>query len=82
MSDIEELKRKKEYLELQKEIAALEKSARIHKAFNFLSYKITVPLLLLGLFNLILGAKEQALESIVLGLILITPFMLKFFSRK
>jgi hypothetical protein len=82
MDDIEELKRKKEYLELKKEIAALERSSRISKSFDFLNYKITIPLLLMGLFFLVLGADKGEAGLIVLGLILSTPFLLKFFSKK
>jgi len=82
MEDIEELKRKKEYLELQKEVAALERNARINKAFSILNYKITIPLLLIGLFFLIVGASEGEVGAVIFGVILIIPFVLKFFSRK
>ena len=82
MEDIEELKRKKEYLELKKEVAALEKSARINKAFNILSYKITIPLLFIGLLFIIVGATNGEVGAVIFGVILIIPFALKFFSRK
>lgn len=82
MENIEDLKRKKEYLELQKEVATLERNARINKAFNMLSYKITTPLLLIGLFFLMGGASDGDMGAVILGVILIIPFVLKFFSRK
>ena len=82
MEDIEELKRKKEYLELQKEVAALEKNARINKAINSLNYTITIPLLTIGLFFLIVGASEGEVGNVIFGVILSIPFVLKVFSRK
>ncbi len=81
MEDMEELKRKKERLELQKEVAALERNARINRAFNILNYKITIPLLLIGLFFLIAGASDGKVGAVIFGVILVIPFVLKFFSR-
>lgn len=82
MEDIEDLKRKKEYLKLQKEVTALERNARINKTFNMLNYKITVYLLLIGIFFIIRGISIELTEAVVFGVILIISFALKFFSRK
>lgn len=81
MDDMEELKRKKKYLELQKEVVALEKKKRINKAIDFLSYKITVPLFVLGLFGLVVSASTGDGDGAIIAIIFLIPFALKFFWK-
>lgn len=88
MENIDDLKRKKEYLELQKEVAALERNARINKIFDILSHKaiykstISIFLFLFGLFLIVGGVSGGVAGAAIAGFILIIPFILKFFSRK
>lgn len=82
MENIDDLKRKKEYLELQKEVAILERNARINKIFNILSYQATIPMFLFGLFLIVVGVSGGVAGVAIIGVVLIIPFILKFFSRK
>jgi hypothetical protein len=85
MDDFEELKRKKEYLELQNEVAKLERNQKINKAFNYLPYIISIPLLSVGLLLIFINfdkSGEQGVKGVIVGLIFAAPFLLKFFSKK
>lgn len=82
MENIEDLKKRKEYLELQREISKLERSSRINKAFNYLPYKVTIPLALFGLFLILAAINDGAPVIMLPGIFLIAPTALKFFSKK
>ncbi len=82
MENIEDLKKRKEYLELQREISKLERSSRINKVFNYLPYKITIPLALFGMFLVAASFNDRAPQLILPGMFLIAPTALKFFSKK
>ena len=81
MSDIEELKRRKEELLLRKEIAKLEQSERKGGFWKRIPYVVGIPLGLGGLSMILVGLSEGDLGVLFLGIILLIPFLGKFINR-
>lgn len=82
VDNFEELQRKKEYLELERQISKLERDKKINKVFNFLPWKVLIPFGLFGLLLLLAGIDKKDIGPIILGILILIPLALKFFSRK
>lgn len=82
VDNFEELQRKKEYLELERQISKLERDKKINKVFNFLPWKVLIPIGLFGLLIFFIGIAFGIGGNIIFGTLLLIPSALKFFSRK
>ncbi len=82
---MEELKRRKEQLELEMQVAKLEKEKARRMMFNFLPWKLTVPLAVFGLFLITIGLSGGPGRGwpffVVLGIVSMLPLLFKTFSR-
>ena len=90
MSDLEELKKRKEELMLEREVAKLERRKRLDHAASRWSWFWVAPLALVGGFLILLGLGEihriardgEVLVVLVLGAVAVIPLVLKLLYRR
>lgn len=90
MSDLEQLKKRKEELMLEREVAKLERRKRLDKAAARWSWFWVAPLALVGGVLILLGLGEihriarsgEVLVILVLGTIGVIPLVFKLLSRR
>ncbi|MCO8251124.1 hypothetical protein [Comamonas thiooxydans] len=85
MDSIEELKKRKEALELQREIARLERQASVDKRLGFisgLSWWVIGPLLVIGIIFLFASIDTGELAGLVFSALFCAPAAIKFFKSR
>ncbi len=92
MADLENLKKRKEQLELERDIARLEREARVGHAVSEgvsnvtkWSWKWVAPLTALGLWWFLMGTfdmKQYQTILYIIGGVLLIPFVLKLLGNK
>jgi hypothetical protein len=75
--DLEELKKQKEYLLLQREIAQLEGKSSLGNRVNRWSWKWVAPLGLVGAFSLLIFMDSPSAPFGVIAIVAICPAFLK-----
>ena len=87
MTELDTLKKRKEQLILERDIAALERKSNRELALSKLRWKWVAPLALLGIVWGVLGLAMNlqdtpiAIINVSLGLILMCPLLVKIFFR-
>ena len=96
MDDLEKLKKHKERLELERDIARLEREARLGQAVSESVHNVSanveraskwsliwvVPVTLFGLFFLFLAANKDSAGHATAGVILLIPALAKVFGKR
>lgn len=81
MTQLEELKRRKEQLILEQEVARLERKQQMSRAGNW-NWWWVAPVSAIGAFLLLLGLAEGHPVPILLGLAGMTPVGLKVYFQR
>lgn len=81
LDNIEELKKRKEKLLLEQEVARLERKQNLGKSAGW-SWVWVGPLALVGAFLLMVGLDEGEPVPIVLALFALTPVAMKLFFKR
>lgn len=79
--NIEELKKRKEQLLLEQEVARLERKQNIGKAGGWAWWWVA-PLALLGAFLLLVGIGEKEAVPLVLSLFALAPLAMKLYFKR
>ncbi|WP_321289274.1 hypothetical protein [Alcaligenes phenolicus] len=79
--DIEDLKKRKEQLLLEKQIASLERHKQLRKAGEW-SWKWVAPLALLGAWLLIAAADERSPAILIIALLALAPITIKLYFKR
>jgi hypothetical protein len=81
LSNIEELKKRKERLLLEQEVARLERKQNLGKAAGW-SWAWVAPLALVGAGFLVVGLEEGEPVPIVLALFALAPVAMKLYFKR
>lgn len=81
LSNIEELKKRKEQLLLEQEVARLERKQNLGKSADW-SWKWVAPMTAVGAYAFIGGMAEGNGAAIVIGLGALTPVAMKLFFKR
>ena len=81
LSNIEELKKRKEQLLLEQEVARLERKQNMSKASAW-SWKWVAPLTLIAAFFVLGGLGEGEAAPVVLGLVGLVPVAMKLYFKR
>ena len=82
MSDLEELKKRKEQLLLEKEVAKLERSKELNKRVNKFSWFWVGPVAIVGSLFFVAAIEDENLIFVILGVLAFIPLLLKVFVKK
>ena len=81
LSNIEELKKRKERLLLEQEVARLERNQNLGKAGGW-SWIWVAPLTLIAAFFVLVGLVEGEAAAVVLGLVGLVPVAMKIYFKR